>query len=79
MKDRGLVAGAIAVMIVLLFFLVTLGLFWRVIPAPNASAFNGLVTALVSMVSGVIGYFFGSSRTAERGPARPSDTDPKKS
>lgn len=66
MNDKGRVAGLIAVLIVGLFVVVTIGLFVRVIPQANVSAFNGLVTALVGMVSGIIGYFFGSSRTAER-------------
>lgn len=65
MKDKGMVAGAIALVIVALFASILLVLMFRVIPAANQHAFDGLVTALVSMVSGVIGYYFGSSRSAE--------------
>ena len=69
MKERGLISGLIALLIVSLFCAVLVALFFRVVPDANQNAFNGLVTALVSMVSGVIGYYFGSSRSAEHAQA----------
>lgn len=77
MKDRGIIAGIIAVLIVGLFCFVVAVLIFHVVPQANETAFNGLVTALVSIVSGVTGYFFGSSRSAEqRHPERPPVTTP---
>lgn len=65
MNDKGLIAGAVALLIVVAFCVVLVALLFHVVPSANSGAFNGLVTALVSMVSGVIGYYFGSSRTTE--------------
>lgn len=66
MNDKSRVASAVALLIVVVFCIVLVALLFHVVPPANSSAFNGLVTALVSMVSGVIGYYFGSSRTTEQ-------------
>lgn len=78
MKDHGLVAGMIAVAIVLLYCTLIIALLFVPLPQANAKYFDGLEMALVAQVAAVVGYFFGSSRSAERQAVeRPPVTVPR--
>lgn len=77
MKDRGIVAGTLAVMVVLAFcgFAIYVGLV--PLPVRNDHFIDIALGALVGQFANVIGYYFGSSRTAEqRQPIRPPATVP---
>jgi len=78
MKDRGIVGSVIALVIVLLYCALIVALLFVPLPAVNAKYFDGLVMALVAQVAAVVGYYFGSSRSAERAatPSRPPATVP---
>ncbi len=66
MKDRQLVQGFIGGIVVLAFcaFAVYVGL--RQLPVANMSVINMALGALIAQFATVIGYYFGSSRSAER-------------
>lgn len=78
MKDRGLVAGTIALIIVAAFcaFAVYIGFFPT--PAANQHFIDLALGALIAQFANVTGYYFGSSKSAERAavPERPPVTVP---
>lgn len=77
MKDRGIVIGAIALVVVLSFcaFAIWIGL--HPLPAANQHFLDIALGALVTQFANVCAYYFGSSRSAEqRPPIRPPATVP---
>ena len=77
MKDRGIVAGTLAVMVVLAFcgFAIYVGLV--PLPEKNDHFIDIALGALVGQFANVIGYYFGSSRnTEQRQPERTPVTVP---
>lgn len=66
MHDKGFVVGAIGLMVVLAFcaFAVYIGFYPT--PAANQHFIDISLGALVTQFANVIGYYFGSSRTAEQ-------------
>ncbi len=66
MKDRGLVAGTIALIIVAAFcaFAVYIGFFPT--PAANQHFIDLALGALIAQFANVTGYYFGSSKSAEQ-------------
>lgn len=83
MKDRGLIPGTIALAVVLAFcaFAVYTGV--HSLPVANQHYLDIVLGVLVAKFSDVIGYYFGSSKSAERvnPPVHvpPPSTEPKKS
>lgn len=65
MKDRGLVAGTIALIIVAAFcaFAIYIGFFPT--PAQNQHFIDLALGALIAQFANVTGYYFGSSKSAE--------------
>ena len=77
MKDRGIVAGTLAVMVVMAFcgFAIYVGLV--PLPEKNDHFIDIALGALVGQFANVIGYYFGSSRSMEQQkPDRPPVTVP---
>jgi hypothetical protein len=77
MKDRGIVAGTLAVIVVVAFcgFAIYVGI--MPLPEANQHFIDIALGALVGQFANVIGYYFGSSRTADqRQPQRPPATVP---
>ena len=77
MKDRGIVAGTLAVMVVMAFcgFAIYVGLV--PLPEKNDHFIDIALGALVGQFANVIGYYFGSSRSTEQQkPDRPPVTVP---
>lgn len=77
MKDRGLVIGAIALVVVLSFCAFSIWIGLRPLPQANQHFIDIALGALVTQFANVCAYFFGSSRSAERAaPERPQATVP---
>ena len=76
MKDRGIVAGTLAVMVVMAFcgFAIYVGLV--PLPEKNDHFIDIALGALVGQFANVIGYYFGSSRSADKQGERPPVTVP---
>ena len=66
MKDRGIVAGTLAVIVVVAFcgFAIYVGI--MPLPEANQHFIDIALGALVGQFANVIGYYFGSSRTADQ-------------
>jgi len=76
MKDRGIVAGTLAVMVVMAFcgFAIYVGLV--PLPEKNDHFIDIALGALVGQFANVIGYYFGSSRSADKHAERLTVTVP---
>lgn len=76
MKDRGIVSGTIAVIVVIAFcgFAIYVG----IVPLPqvNQHFIDIALGALVGQFANVIGYYFGSSHGADKQAERPTVTVP---
>lgn len=70
MKDRGLVAGTIALIVVAAFcaFAIYVGFFPT--PAGNQHFIDLSLGALIAQFANVTGYYFGSSKTADQQTAQ---------
>lgn len=77
MRDRGFFGAAIAGAIVLGFLAFAIFAGIHPLPQANRDILNTIVGILNSALMYVVGYYFGSSRTAEqRQPERPPVTVP---
>lgn len=70
MKDRGLIPGTIALAVVLAFCAFAIYTGVHSLPAANQHYLDIVLGVLVAKFSDVIGFYFGSSRSAERAAQR---------
>lgn len=75
-RDRRKSDGAIwlGTLVIVGFFILFAGLFYVEIPQANRDVVLTLAGMLGSMVSGVVGYYFGSSKAAEAASRTPPPT-----
>lgn len=71
MKDRQLIGGTLAIIVTLATCALAGYLLFRPYPAANGTLINFVLGSLVTQFTIVVGYYFGSSRNAEKQPRSP--------